>query len=71
MDYLVAPISADRVVMESTLNYAVVVKSNAGKTYKEAIAAYDQIMKDKKKGPALLKLQHFFKLSLCQKLFLF
>ena len=26
MDYLVAPISADRVVMESTLNYAVVVK---------------------------------------------
>ena len=28
MDYLVAPISADRVVMESTLNYAVVVKEH-------------------------------------------
>lgn len=30
------------------------LKSNAGKTYKEAIAAYDQIMKDKKKEQLLL-----------------
>ena len=38
MDYIIAPISADRVVMESTLNYAVVVRDH--------IARYEAVMKE-------------------------
>lgn len=37
MDYIVAPISADRVVMESTLNYAVTVRDHIMKSAKSKI----------------------------------
>lgn len=37
MDYIIAPISADRVVMESTLNYAVVVRDHISRSEKSHI----------------------------------
>lgn len=37
MDYLIAPITADRVVMESTLNYVVVVKDHIMRSSKSGI----------------------------------
>ena len=37
MDYIIAPISADRVVMESTLNYAVVVRDHIARSEKSQI----------------------------------
>lgn len=37
MDYIIAPISADRVVMESTLNYAVVVRDHISRSEKSQI----------------------------------
>lgn len=39
MDYIIAPIAADRVVMESTLNYMIVVRDNIVNTDKSNIKA--------------------------------
>lgn len=39
MDYIIAPIAADRVVMESTLNYMIVVRDNIANTGKSNIKA--------------------------------
>lgn len=39
MDYIIAPIAADRVVMESTLNYMIVVRDNIVNTGKSNIKA--------------------------------
>ena len=39
MDYIIAPIAADRVVMESTLNYMIVVRDNIVNTGKSSIKA--------------------------------
>lgn len=39
MDYIIAPIAADRVVMESTLNYMIAVKDNIVNTGKSNIKA--------------------------------
>ena len=39
MDYIIAPIAADRVVMESTLNYMIAVRDNIFNTGKSNIKA--------------------------------